>query len=65
MPLKKGKSRGAVSANIKEMTHSYERTGKIGSSKPASKAKAVKQATAIALKKAGRSRTQKGPHASR
>jgi hypothetical protein len=65
MPLKKGSSRGTVSANIKELADSYEHTGKIGNSKPASKAKAVKQATAITLKKADRSRAQKGPHASR
>jgi len=56
MPLKKGKSPKVVSANISEMVGSYGKTGKIGTSKPESKAKAVKQATAIALAKAGKTK---------
>jgi hypothetical protein len=59
MPLQKGSSRKAVSSNIKRLAHEYEATGKIGTSHPASKRKAVKQAVAIALNKAGRSRTQR------
>jgi hypothetical protein len=59
MPLKKGSSKKAVSSNVKEMVHSYEKSGKIGNSKPASKKKAVKQAVAIALKKAGKSKSTK------
>jgi hypothetical protein len=60
MPLKKGSSRKTVSGNIREMEHSWEKTGKIGNSRPASKKKAIKQATAIALKKAGKSKYKTG-----
>ena len=56
MPLKKGKSAKAISSNVGELMHKFESTGKIGTSKPASKAKAQKQAVAIALSKAGKSR---------
>ena len=59
MPLKPGKSDKVVSTNISEMVRSYEKKGKIGASKPESKAKAIKQATAIALSKAGKSRKAK------
>jgi len=59
MPLKRGKSDKVVSTNISEMVGSYAKTGKIGASKPESKAKAVKQATAIALSKAGKARKTK------
>ena len=56
MPLKSGKSQKVVSSNIGEMVRSYKKTGKIGASKPESKKKAIAQATAIALSKAGKSR---------
>lgn len=59
MPLKTGRSRKVVSENIGEMVRSYKKTGKIGTSKPASKEKAVKQASAIALSKAGKARKMK------
>jgi hypothetical protein len=59
MPLKKGRSRQTVSSNIGEMVHSWENSGAIGTSHPASKKKALKQATAIALKKAGKSKYQR------
>lgn len=59
MPLKPGKSDKVVSENISEMVGSYGKTGKIGTSKPESKAKAIKQATAIALAKAGKARKMK------
>lgn len=59
MPLKPGKSNKVVSANIGEMVRSYERKGKIGASKPESKTKAIKQATAIALAKAGKAKKLK------
>ncbi len=52
MPLKNGSSRRTVSSNIKTLVHDYERSGAIGTSKPASRKKAVKQAVAIALEKA-------------
>ena len=56
MPLKKGSSQKVISGNIGEMVRKYKKTGSIGTSKPASKAKAVKQAVAIALSKAGKSK---------
>lgn len=58
MPLKGGKSQQAVKSNIKTLVHEYEQEGKIGNSRPDSKKKAIKQAVAISLKKAGKSRTQ-------
>jgi hypothetical protein len=56
MPLSKGKSNKVVGKNIQTTVDDYQRSGKIGSSKPASKEAAIKQATAIALSKAGRSK---------
>ncbi len=53
MPLKKGRSRKVISQNIEEIVHSWEKTGKIGNSRPKTKKQAVKQAVAIALNKAG------------
>ena len=58
MPLKKGSSQKTVSANIGEMVGKFEKTGKIGTSKPSSKKKAVKQAVAIALSTAGKSKNK-------
>lgn len=51
MPLKSGKSKKTQKANIKELMGSYEATGKIGNSKPKSKAKAIKQSVAISYAK--------------
>ena len=59
MPLLKGRSQKTVGANVKKLVHEYEDTGAIGTSHPASKKKAVKQAVAIALTKAGKSRKQR------
>jgi hypothetical protein len=59
MPLKNGSSDKTVSQNIRTEVHAFERTGRIGTSRPASKGAAVKQAVAIALSKAGRSRKPK------
>jgi hypothetical protein len=59
MPLKKGSSKKAISSNISTLVGDYKETGKIGTSKPASKAKAVKQAVAISLSKAGKARPAK------
>jgi hypothetical protein len=56
MPLAKGKSNKVVSKNIQTLVDDFQRKGSIGTSKPANKAAAVKQATAIALQKAGRQR---------
>ena len=52
MPLKKGSSDQTVSGNIKELMHDYDRKGAIGTSHPASRKKAQKQAVAIAMSKA-------------
>ena len=58
MPLKKGSSQKTISTNIGEMVGKFKKTGKIGTSKPTSKKKAVKQAVAIALSTAGKSKNQ-------
>ena len=60
MPLSKGKSQKTISGNIGEMVRSYKESGKIGTSRPASKRAAVKQAAAIAYSKAGKSRMKRG-----
>ncbi len=52
MPLKSGKSKKTVKSNIGELVHKYESTGKIGTSKPKSKKRAIKQAVAISYDKA-------------
>jgi hypothetical protein len=59
MPLKSGKSKKTISANIGEMVGKYKETGKIGSSKPKSMKAAVKQASAAAYAKAGKGRKGK------
>lgn len=56
MPLKKGSSQKTISGNISEMIRKFKKTGSIGTSKPTSKKKAVKQAVAIALSTAGKSK---------
>jgi len=60
MPLAKGKSKKTISGNIGEMVRGYKESGKIGTSRPASVRKAVKQAVAIAYSKAGKSREKRG-----
>ncbi len=60
MPLMKGKSAKTISKNIGEMVRGFKESGKIGTSKPSSVRKAVKQASAIALSKAGKSRMKRG-----
>lgn len=47
--LRKGGSKDVVSANIREIVHDWEKDGTIGTSRPATKDQAVKQAVAIAL----------------
>jgi chitinase len=56
MPLKKGSSQKTISRNIGELVGTYKEKGRIGTSKPKSKAAAVKQAAAIAYETAGKSR---------
>lgn len=58
-PLKPGRSKKVVSENIGELMHSYDEKGTIGTSAPSSRKKAQKQAIAIALEKAGKSRKKK------
>ena len=61
MPLKNGSSDKTVSANIATMVDEYMDAGHIGNSHPETKQMAVKQAVAIALTKAGKSRKQAAP----
>lgn len=56
MPLKSGSSQETVGKNVGELMHAYKEKGKIGTSKPESKEKAQKQAVAIALSKAGKTK---------
>ena len=56
MPLKKGSSQKTISGNISEMVGKYKKSGSIGTSKLKSKKAAVKQAVAIALTTAGKSK---------
>lgn len=56
MPLRKGTSEAVVSSNIKTLVHEWEKDGAIGTSHPVTKQKAVKQAVAISMKIAGKSR---------
>jgi len=56
MPLRKGTNQAVVSSNIKTLVHEWEKDGSIGTSHPATKQKAIKQAVAISMKKAGKSR---------
>ncbi len=58
MPASTGKKHDKVSANIEKIVHDWEQDGAIGSSHPKTKKKAVKQAVAISLKKAGKSKYQ-------
>ena len=56
MPLGKGTSRAVVSANIAELVDDWKRDGALGTSHPRTKRKAVRQAVAIALETARRSK---------
>jgi hypothetical protein len=58
MPLKKGSSQKTVSSNIKTLVDDWKKDGSIGTSHPPTKKKAIKQAVAIALSKAGKSRNK-------
>lgn len=56
MPLRKGSSPATVSSNIKTLVDDWKKDGSIGASHPPTKKRAIKQAVAIALAKAGKSR---------
>ena len=60
MPLRKGRSQKTVSSNIKTLVHEYDHDGTVGASHPASRKKAIKQAVAISMRKAGISRKKAG-----
>lgn len=59
MPLKKGRSKKTISSNIAELVKTFKKSRKIGNSRPKSLKKAVKQAVAIAMNKAGKSKKRK------
>lgn len=60
MPLKSGKSQKTISGNVQTVVDDWQKTGRIGTSRPKNKAAAVKQAVAVAYSKAGIPRKQKG-----
>ena len=59
MPLKKGSSKKTIQSSISELVKTYDKKGKIGTSKPKSKKAAIKQSVAIAYSKAGKSKKKK------
>ena len=59
MPLRRGSSQSVVSSNIKTLVDDWKQDGAIGTSHPPTKKKAIKQAVAIALAKAGKSRAKR------
>ena len=52
MPLSTGSSKAVISKNIREMIHSWKKTGRIGKARPKTLAQAQKVATAAAYRKA-------------
>lgn len=55
MPLRIGSTQSVVSSNIKTLVDEWKKDGSIGTSHPTTKKKAIKQAVAIAMDKAGKS----------
>jgi hypothetical protein len=60
MPLSKGTSKRAISANIAELIAVWKKTGKIGTAHPKNLADAQEMAIAIAYSKAKRKSKTKG-----
>jgi len=56
MPLRKGSSQKTLSHNVEAIVHHWKNSGKVGGGYRRSKKKAVKQAVAISMKKAGKSK---------
>ena len=56
MPLKRGTSQATVSSNVKTLVDEWKAKGAIGTSHPKSKKKAIRQAVAISMDKARKSR---------
>ena len=56
MPLRKGSSPSIVSNNIKALVDGWKQDGSIGTRHPPTQKKAIKQAVAIALTQARKSR---------
>lgn len=56
MPLKTGSTGSVIGSNVKTLVDEWKKDGTIGTSHPATKKKAIKQAVAISLAKAGKSR---------
>lgn len=56
MPLKRGTSKATIAQNIRELLDSYRSSGSIGTSTPSDPKAAQKQAVAIALNTARRSK---------
>jgi hypothetical protein len=56
VPLKKGANQSVISSNIKTLVDDWKKEGSIGTSHPPTKKRAIRQAVAIALTKAGKSR---------
>jgi hypothetical protein len=59
MPLLPGKSNKTISNNIKEMMNAFNKTGRIGNTRPNNKKEALKIASAAAFTKAGTSKPKK------
>jgi hypothetical protein len=59
MPTSRQKKHDEVGRNIEKIVDDWKQDGTIGNTHPKTKKKAVKQAVAISLKKAGKSKYQK------
>lgn len=61
MPLKAGKSQKIISKNIQEMMRSFEKTGRIGNTRPKNKKEALRIAQAAAFTKSRAGKKKPGP----
>lgn len=58
MPLRVGKGKKVISDNIREMMNAFNKTGKIGNTRPKNKKEALKIATAAAFTKSRFNKTK-------